>query len=244
MSAAHAGKSKGVDPSHLSKIWKIDFKTAERTVEVVSQKSKRTDDSTLSRNYGTNDRMLRCKRINECFFTDTFFSTKKAGKSSRGNICCQRFVTDKGFVYVVPIKSKAEGLQAVKQFAKEIGAPDAVICDMASEQTSPALKRFCQEIGTTQRVSRRRTPLGKQSRIVHWINKGGSSKVHERVRLSPCFLGLLCRAQSESTISQQRIFLRYMHEMNAHTALTGEDGDIFNLCQYKWYDWCYFREQK
>ena len=30
ISAAHAGKSKGVDPAHLSKIWKIDLKTAER----------------------------------------------------------------------------------------------------------------------------------------------------------------------------------------------------------------------
>jgi hypothetical protein len=35
-----------------------------------------------------------------------------------------------------------------------------------------------------------------------------------------------------------------LHGTNAHTALTGEDGDISNLCQYKWYDWCYFREQK
>ena len=27
-----------------------------------------------------------------------------------------------------------------------------------------------------------------------------------------------------------------------HTATTGEEGDISNLCQYKWYDWCYYRE--
>ena len=26
-------------------------------------------------------------------------------------------------------------------------------------------------------------------------------------------------------------------------ALTGEEGDISNLCQYKWYDWCYFQDQ-
>jgi hypothetical protein len=25
---------------------------------------------------------------------------------------------------------------------------------------------------------------------------------------------------------------------------TGEEGDISNLCQYDWYDWCYFRDQK
>ena len=52
ISAAHAGKSKGVDPAHLSKIWKIDLKTVERTLNVVSQNNKRTDDPKLSRNYG------------------------------------------------------------------------------------------------------------------------------------------------------------------------------------------------
>jgi hypothetical protein len=35
-----------------------------------------------------------------------------------------------------------------------------------------------------------------------------------------------------------------LHGTNAHTALTGEEGDISNLCQYEWYDWCYFRDQK
>jgi hypothetical protein len=83
----------------------------------------------------SNDRMLQYRRIAEYFFMHLFFATKKAGKLSRGHTCCQLFVTDKGFVYVVPMKSKAEVLQAVKQFAKEIGAPDAIICDLAGEQT-------------------------------------------------------------------------------------------------------------
>ena len=26
------------------------------------------------------------------------------------------------------------------------------------------------------------------------------------------------------------------------TETTGEEGDISNLCQYKWYDWCYYRD--
>jgi hypothetical protein len=78
VSATHAGKSTGVDPAHLSKIWKIDLKTAERTLDVVSQFSKRTDNPKLSRNYGTNDRMLRYRRIAEYFFMmDTFFATSR-----------------------------------------------------------------------------------------------------------------------------------------------------------------------
>ena len=80
--------------------------------------------------------MLRYKRIKEWFYTDTFFATKKGGKSSRGHTCCQLFVTDKGFVYVVHMRRKGEALHAIKQFAKEIGAPDAIVADMSGEQMS------------------------------------------------------------------------------------------------------------
>ena len=93
---------------------------------------------------------------------DTFLATKKAGKLSRGNACCQLFVTDKGFVYVLPLKSRTEVLQAVKQFAKEIGAPDAIICDGASEMKSHNLKKLLGEIGTTLRLLEEGTP---------WSNK-------------------------------------------------------------------------
>ena len=33
-----------------------------------------------------------------------------------------------------------------------------------------------------------------------------------------------------------------LHGTNAHTALTGEEGDISNLCQFGWYEWCYYRD--
>ena len=113
-STAQAGKSRGVDPKHLSKIWRISHDDAQRTIDAATQMSIRTDDPVLSRNYSTNDRMLRYKRIKDFFFMDTFFATKKGGQSSRGHTCCQLFVTDKGFIYVVPMKRKSEVLLAIK----------------------------------------------------------------------------------------------------------------------------------
>ena len=71
---------------------------------------------------------------------DTFFVTKKGGKSSCGHTCCQLFVTDKGFVYVVPMKWKGEVLQALMQYAKEIGAPNASVADMSGAQMSKEVK--------------------------------------------------------------------------------------------------------
>ena len=98
VSVAHADKPKGIDADHLCKVWKIDLEAAKKTIEITSQNSTRQDNPKLSRNYGTNDRMLRYKRIKDYFFMDASFATKKSGKSSRGNSCCQLFVTDKGFV--------------------------------------------------------------------------------------------------------------------------------------------------
>ena len=64
-------------------------------------------------------------------------------------MCCQLFVTDKGFVYVVPMRRKSKVLQAIKQFAKKIGVPTSIIADMAGEQMSQEVRKFCNDIETT-----------------------------------------------------------------------------------------------
>ena len=71
------------------------------------------------------------------FYTDTFFSTKEAKKSSRGNTYCQIFVTGKRFIYFVTMKSKGLVPQAMNQFAKEIGAPEAFFLDYSGELIIP-----------------------------------------------------------------------------------------------------------
>eukprot|EP00957_Ditylum_brightwellii_P156743 11930432-Ditylum_brightwellii.AAC.1 len=47
------------------------------------------------------------------------------------------------------MKREAEVLKAVKQFAKKIGVPDAIISDASGAQTSTDLRKFCNEIGST-----------------------------------------------------------------------------------------------
>ena len=84
--------------------------------------------------------MLRYQHIQDYLFTDTFFATKKGGQSSRGHTCCQLFIMDKGFIYIVPIRRKSEVLQAIEQFAKEIGVPTSIIAVMASEQMSQEVR--------------------------------------------------------------------------------------------------------
>ena len=233
--------SKGVSAKHLSKVWRIDLPTAEKTIEITSQRVAHNEVSRLRRNYGTTDRMVRYKRINTHFFVDTFFATSKGGRSSRGHTCCQLFVTDKGLVHAIPMTSKKEVIQAVKQFAKDIGAPDAIISDGAGEQLSEELRRFLQAIGTLLRVLEEGTPWSNRAKLYIGIIKEAVQKdmkdsnsplpfwdycVERRVRISNLTAKKRCN----------------QNDTNAHTLLTGEEGDISNQCTFNWYEWCYYME--
>jgi hypothetical protein len=102
---------------------------------------------------------------------DTFFATKKSKRSTRGNTCCQLFVTNKGFVYVILLRADRDVLSAVKQSAKEVGAPDAIIADAdadadaAKAQKSLAVRQFCNEIGTTLRILEENTPWANKTEL-------------------------------------------------------------------------------
>ena len=156
--AINASTFRGVSSDQLSKVWRISIEEAEDTLKVTSQQKVHGDDPQLAKNYGTNDRLLRYKHIAEYFFMDTFMATQKGGKSSRGNTCCQLFVSDKGYLFSVPMRAGKEVFSAVKRFAKEVGAPDSLICDPIAEHKSMKLKSYLNEIGTSLRLLEEGTP--------------------------------------------------------------------------------------
>ena len=100
----HTPVQENISADQLSKVWKIDRNSAQRTLDVTSQHYKRKLNPALSINYPTGDRMLRYKRLKYFFFVETFFVTqntsgKKKGRrttSELGHTCCQFFVTNKG----------------------------------------------------------------------------------------------------------------------------------------------------
>ena len=91
-------------------------------------------------------------------FIYTFFATKKSTKSTRGNTCCQIFVTDKSLVHVEPLRKRSDLIRALKSFAKEIGVPEATIVDGALEDNSSEVKKFCDQVGTSLRMLEKGTP--------------------------------------------------------------------------------------
>ena len=73
---------------------------------------------------------------------------------------------------------KGEPLQTVKQFAKEVGAPDVIISDMTREQLSQEVKHFCNLIGMTLHTLEEGTPWSNHAEL-YQIDERSSSQGHE-----------------------------------------------------------------
>ena len=95
LSAAHVDTPEGVTAAHLSRVWCINEDDTKHTLDVTTQLNKQDADVSLACRFGTDDRMLRYRRINSLFYTDTFYSKKVISKL--GFSMMQLFVSDKGF---------------------------------------------------------------------------------------------------------------------------------------------------
>ncbi len=94
--------------------------------------------------------MLRYKHLKSTFFLDTFYATGKA-KSTHRNTFVQLFVSDKDYVTVYPVLDTKSYLYYLKAFAKDVGAPDILVCDSHPTEEVQST-RVLTQIGTTLHV--------------------------------------------------------------------------------------------
>ena len=97
-------------------------------------------------------------------------------KSLCGNTCAQIFVSDKDFVALYPMKKESEYFLALKEFLKDVGAPDVLVCDLAKTQKKQEVKDFCTQIGTTLRILEAETQWENQAELFVGLVKESTCK--------------------------------------------------------------------
>ncbi len=180
VSSTIASPSKGITSKSLAKMWCINEVQAQAVIDSSTQLNRQSADNSLSRNFSTNDRMLRYRRLHSVFFTDTMFVTKQA-KSTRGYIACQVFVSDKGFVAVYPMRKASNFEDALKLFCKEVGVPLTLIADPHPSQKSNSVRRFCDQTGMTLRLLEKSTQWANRAELYIGLLK---EAVRKDLRLS------------------------------------------------------------
>ena len=113
--------------------WGIVLETDKNTIRAMIKLCVKGSKPTLNRRFKNNDRILRYPRIMSDVFMDTFFASKKSGRSSRGYLCFQVFATPFGHVMVIPMVYKKGDNVAnlMKIYFKEIVVPPDLIADGA-----------------------------------------------------------------------------------------------------------------
>jgi len=155
----------------------------------------------------------------------------------------QLFASNKGFVYVVHMKSKGKFPKALKMFAKEIRVPLALILDPAGEQSSNRMNQFYHEIGTILRHLEEHTQWANLAELYIGLTK---EKVRKDVRESdsPIILWDHCteRKSRINNLTARNLF--QLEGQNPHLVTFGVEGDISNIFKFEWFEWCYFRQRK
>ncbi len=171
---------------------------------------------------------------------DTLFVTG-AAKSSQGNICAQLFISDKNFVAFYPMKKQEEVYLALKQFAKEVGAPEVLVCDPHPAQVKREVREFCTQIGTTLKVLEAVTQWANHTELYIGLMKEATRK-DILSSGSPLVLWDYCmeRLAWIFQITAKKLF--QLNGTNPHTSTFGTKANISHICQYAWYKWVYYCE--
>ena len=116
--SATAASATGPSSSQLSKLWMISEPLAQAALDQNSNLARIPADNSLSRNFSTNDRMLRYRRLSSIFFTDALVAQNCP--STRKNKYAQIFVSDKGYVAVYPMKTQSQLRKRYTGFANKL----------------------------------------------------------------------------------------------------------------------------
>ena len=103
------------------------------------------------------------------------------------------------------------------------------------------MRQFCHEIGTTLSVLEEGTPWANKAELCIGLIKEAVRKDMNKTD-SPIVSWDHCveRRARINNLTARNLFS--LQGQNAHFTVTGEEGDISNLCKFGWYDWCHFRD--
>ena len=122
-----------VTTEEVARILRCGMETAKQTLKVTTQRGVRQALHPLHRRYRVDHLNLNRKRINDTFYTDTLFSKTKSLNGMR----CAQVYTNGRFTKVYPMESKSSACIAnsLQDFADDVGIPETLVCDLATEQT-------------------------------------------------------------------------------------------------------------
>jgi hypothetical protein len=137
------------------------------------------------------------------------------------------------------MKKQQEVYLLLTQFAKEVGAPEVLVCDPHPAQVKHEVREFCTQIGTTLKVLEAETQWANHAELYIGLMMEATRK-NMQSSGSPLVLWDYCmeRRALIFQITAKKLF--QLNGTNPYTSTFGTKADISHICQYAWYDWVYY----
>ena len=201
------------------------------TLRATTQLAARHAVHPLKRRYRTDILSTRHRRLNIRVYSDTLFSKTR---SIRGNTCAQLFSAE-DFVWIYPMKSKAQAGEAFQCFIEEVGIPESITVDGSSEQVGP--KSTFLKTARTYRCDLRQTEAYSP-----WQNRAEAAigEVKKRWKQQMASKGIPKRLWDFGLVWQAEVLSRTARRSgDGRTGLeriTGDTPDISEWTDFSFYD--------
>ena len=115
-----------------------------------------------------------------------------------------------------------------------------MIVDPHPAQKSAPVKQFLNKVGTALRVLEESTQHADRAELYIGMLKRGVTRDMKDSN-SPMRLWCYAAERRASIMTMTANNLFQLQGQNPHMATLGDMADISILCQFRWYEWCYFR---
>ena len=224
----------------LSERWNIGLNQAKQTLKVTTQRGVRSVILPMSRRYRT-DRMYHQRKLrNQKFYTDTLFGRCK---SISNNTCAQVFANESFYVKAYPMESKSMAGKALRQFIRDIGVPEQLTSDGATEQTGPGTEfiKNVRKFEINHHVTEPYRPQQDRAESVvrevkrRWFRQ----MVRKRVPRRLWDYGIVWVCEVMSMTANSSFALQGCTPLEQ---LTGETPDISEYLDFSFYDYIWYRD--
>ena len=226
----------------VARKFRCGLETARRTLKTTTQRGVRHAMHPLHRRYRVDHLNLHRKRLRDVFYMDTLFSKVK----SLSGFTCAQLITNGSFTRVYPMESKGSAniAMALQEFIDDVGIPETLVCDFASEQTgkSTEVMKIIRGANIKLRIAEKGRGITQNHRAETEIREVKTKwKTRMRSNQVPARLwdfGLVYIAEVQS------ILARGVDKRPGLEKLTGETIDISEWLDFDFYDRVWFWDQK
>lgn len=231
-----------VNAETVARRFRCGLETAKKTLQATTQRGVRQSRHPLNRRYRVDHLNLHRRRLNDTFYMDTLFSKVK----SLSGFTCAQLITNGTFTRVYPMESKSssEIAHALNEFINDVGVPDTLTCDLATEQTGrhTEVVKLMRRFNIKPRMAEKGRGITQNSRAEAEIREVKTKwKARMRANQVPSRLwdyGLVYIAEVQSLLA------RGPDHRPGIERLTGDTVDISEWLDFDFYERVWYWDQK